>query len=452
MRAGLDRRRRAPRVPRRDDGRRRAVVELRGSWRQWLVLGVIANAVPFWLVAWGEQHVDSGVAAIAQSTVPLFTILLGLRFLPHEPLSRAGSSASARPRRGRRPRRPPPEGGWWAVAGTLAVVLSSLAYAAGTSSASAASAPPGPGARDRRDARRRGRRSLPFALLQVPSRDARQPTRSLSLLALALLGTALAQLLLYRMLRLYGGRRASLVTYLMPGFALVYGSLLLDEPVTAAARRWARADPRGRRARLRRAGLTSSRAARRLRRVTVDAATGDAGRRRVPRRALSRTRTSPRSSQRCARRPRGAGRADLERADGRAGGVRRARGRGGGHARPAPSRWERVNRRSRIASVSGFAIDPARRGEGVGVEAARAIQRHLIRDLGFHRLQMEVYASTSGRSATPSARAGSARGSGARRTGGTARGSTASCSASSRRTSTSRRRRGPRLTRVSARP
>jgi len=54
--------------------------------------------------------------------------------------------------------------------------------------------------------------------------------------------------------------------------------------------------------------------------------------------------------------------------------------------------WERVNRRSRIAAVSGYAIVPALRGTGIGVPAAREIQRHLIRDLGFHRLQMEVYA------------------------------------------------------------
>jgi RimJ/RimL family protein N-acetyltransferase len=54
--------------------------------------------------------------------------------------------------------------------------------------------------------------------------------------------------------------------------------------------------------------------------------------------------------------------------------------------------WECVNRRSRIASVSAYAIDPDRRGEGLGVPAARAIQRHLIRERGFHRLQMEVYA------------------------------------------------------------
>ena len=54
--------------------------------------------------------------------------------------------------------------------------------------------------------------------------------------------------------------------------------------------------------------------------------------------------------------------------------------------------WERVNRRSRIASVGGLAIDPGLRGRGVGVDAARALQRHLIHELGFHRIQMEVYA------------------------------------------------------------
>ena len=53
--------------------------------------------------------------------------------------------------------------------------------------------------------------------------------------------------------------------------------------------------------------------------------------------------------------------------------------------------WERVNRRSRIASVGGFALAGTARGRGVGVDAARALQRHLIEQLGFHRLQMEVY-------------------------------------------------------------
>jgi drug/metabolite transporter (DMT)-like permease len=38
---------------------------------------------------------------------------------------------------------------------------------------------------------------------------------------------------MYRLLNLFGARRMSLVTYLMPGFALVYGALLLGEAVTA---------------------------------------------------------------------------------------------------------------------------------------------------------------------------------------------------------------------------
>jgi RimJ/RimL family protein N-acetyltransferase len=53
--------------------------------------------------------------------------------------------------------------------------------------------------------------------------------------------------------------------------------------------------------------------------------------------------------------------------------------------------WERVNRRSRIASVAGFAFARAYHGRGVADQAARALQRYLIRELGFHRLQMEVY-------------------------------------------------------------
>ena len=54
--------------------------------------------------------------------------------------------------------------------------------------------------------------------------------------------------------------------------------------------------------------------------------------------------------------------------------------------------FERANRRSRIASLSGLALDPQVRGRGVGDEASRLFQRHLMHDLGYHRLQLEVYA------------------------------------------------------------
>ena len=67
---------------------------------------------------------------------------------------------------------------------------------------------------------------LPLALFQLPAEPPSWEAIA-SMLALSLLGTALAQLILYRMLALHGSARLSLVTYLMPGFALVYGALIL---------------------------------------------------------------------------------------------------------------------------------------------------------------------------------------------------------------------------------
>jgi RimJ/RimL family protein N-acetyltransferase len=53
--------------------------------------------------------------------------------------------------------------------------------------------------------------------------------------------------------------------------------------------------------------------------------------------------------------------------------------------------FERVNARSRIAALGGLAVDPTFRGRRVGDAAARQLIGHLLGDLGFHRLQMEVY-------------------------------------------------------------
>jgi len=53
--------------------------------------------------------------------------------------------------------------------------------------------------------------------------------------------------------------------------------------------------------------------------------------------------------------------------------------------------FERTNTRSRIASLGGLAIHPDFRGAKVSDTAARMFQRHLFDDLGFHRLQMEIY-------------------------------------------------------------
>ncbi len=53
--------------------------------------------------------------------------------------------------------------------------------------------------------------------------------------------------------------------------------------------------------------------------------------------------------------------------------------------------FERANRRSRIAHLGGLAVHPDFRGRRLSDAAAREFQRHLLLDLGYHRLQLEVY-------------------------------------------------------------
>jgi drug/metabolite transporter (DMT)-like permease len=186
------------------------------------------------LVAWGETHIDSSVAGIAQSTVPIFTFLLAARFLPHERVGLlriagvalgfvgvailAGFDA---------------QGSWWAVAGTLAVVLSSLSYASGGVYGQLQ-------VRDIRGPVLAAGNMLAAAIVLAPFAIA-DPPRQLpdiqavgGLVGLILIPTFAGQLLLFRVLALFGSRKLSIVTYLMPAFAVAYGAVLLDEQITTA--------------------------------------------------------------------------------------------------------------------------------------------------------------------------------------------------------------------------
>jgi drug/metabolite transporter (DMT)-like permease len=200
-----------------------------------IVLGAINTALPFTLIAWGETHVDSGIAAIANASVPIFVALLAIRFRPDEKstglrllgivLGIIGVAILAGVG---------PEGGWWGVAGTLAVVLASLAYAIGTMytqtllvetenlTLAAASIMWG------------AILLLPFGLAQAPT-EAPSWEAVGSVAALALLGTFVGQLLFFRLIYDYGSARAALVVYLLPVTALFYGAFFLDEPITVQA-------------------------------------------------------------------------------------------------------------------------------------------------------------------------------------------------------------------------
>jgi drug/metabolite transporter (DMT)-like permease len=213
-------------------GWRRTLGEMRRLGWEGFALGIVNAAIPFTLIAWGEKHIDSGVAAIANASMPIFVVLLAIRFRPSERvrglrlagfligLVGVGVLAGVHPK-----------GGWWGVAGTLAVVLASVSYAAGslwsqrlvehTSGLTLATTT------------MIGALAvlLPFGLWQLPSAVPGWKETG-SVIALAVIGTAVAQIILYRVLRSDGAARVSLVTYLLPVTALFYGVVLLGEHLT----------------------------------------------------------------------------------------------------------------------------------------------------------------------------------------------------------------------------
>jgi drug/metabolite transporter (DMT)-like permease len=197
-------------------------------------LGIVNGAIPFTLIAWGERHVDSGTAAVVNSGVPLFVALLapfvahgervtGVRLLGV--LLGLGGVAWVVGLR--------PDGGRWFLAGTAAILLATLSY--GVSSLYG----------QHLVARVRGPVLattayigatvvlLPLGIAQAPHRwPGREPVAAV--LALVLLGTVLAQLLWFRLLAGHGSARSTLVSYLLPAVALVYGAVFLSEPLNLA--------------------------------------------------------------------------------------------------------------------------------------------------------------------------------------------------------------------------
>ena len=216
-------------------GRSRAASELRAAWRHALVLGILNAALPFWLIAWGQTRIDSGIAAIGNASMPIFVALLATKFARHERVTgvRAfglllgivgvGVLVGVNP-----------EGGWAGAIGTLAVILASISYAAGSLFSQ----------------HKLGDSSgllvstasvlwgtlviLPFGIAQgpggIPSWEA-----IVSVAVLGLLGTALGLMMYLRLLADYGSARGSLVVYLLPVVALFYGAVFLDEPLRVTA-------------------------------------------------------------------------------------------------------------------------------------------------------------------------------------------------------------------------
>jgi drug/metabolite transporter (DMT)-like permease len=57
----------------------------RDSWRRFAIQATVNSVLPFTLIAWAELTVDAGLAAILNSTTPIFTFLITFAFTRHEP-------------------------------------------------------------------------------------------------------------------------------------------------------------------------------------------------------------------------------------------------------------------------------------------------------------------------------------------------------------------------------
>jgi drug/metabolite transporter (DMT)-like permease len=206
----------------------------RRTYEHLLVMALINITIPFALITWAEQSVDSALAAILNSSVPLFVIVIAPLFLPDEPIRLNGVVGLAV--------------GFVGVvllvspglmsatgdlAGSVALLGSSLAYALGNVYS------------------RRNVRGLPplvpavfqvtFAFLIVgvvalvverPWETVRpDPAAWFSVIWLGVFGSGLAYMLYFRLLGRWGATRTSLVAYLLPIYGIVLGFLVLQEHI-----------------------------------------------------------------------------------------------------------------------------------------------------------------------------------------------------------------------------
>jgi len=205
----------------------------RSTWLALAILGITNTALPFALISWGEQYIDSAVASILNGTVPLFTTVIAHLLLNDDRITPARALGLLAGFLGvvvlmSRDLGPGDLRG--NVLGQLAVLAASLAYAGSSVFA-------------RRSLRQVDSVVQAFVpllaadsliwlsagLAEAPLRFPRLPITWLALAWLGLLGSCLAYLLYFYLLHALGPTRATMVTYVFPVVGVVLGVVFLAE-------------------------------------------------------------------------------------------------------------------------------------------------------------------------------------------------------------------------------
>jgi drug/metabolite transporter (DMT)-like permease len=208
---------------------------LLSRWRELLVMGLINNTIPFTLIFLGQTEIGSGLASILNATTPLWAVLVAQVFTTDEKITAAKLIGCALGLAGMVMLIGPAALGiadspLWAK---LAVVAAAISYGFAASFGKRFK-----GISPRLTATGQLTAStlimLPMAFivdrpwtLPVPPVDV-----IAAILALALVSTAFAYLVFFRILSVAGATSASLVTLLVPPAAILLGILFLGETLS----------------------------------------------------------------------------------------------------------------------------------------------------------------------------------------------------------------------------
>ena len=204
--------------------------KIRSRWRSFLVLGFLNAAVPFSLISAAEIHLTASLAAILNSTTVMFTAIVAAVWM--------GDALTARKAIGivlgivgvsvLVGWDPLPLNGIVLLA-VAAMLLASLSYALGATYAKRSFSGIPPLGMAIGQLGGAVVLLLPLAVVSLPE-EAPSTVVTLSMLGLALLSTAVAYLIYFRLIENVGPTSTLTVTLLVPVFGLLFGVLLLDEP------------------------------------------------------------------------------------------------------------------------------------------------------------------------------------------------------------------------------
>lgn len=213
-------------------GRFRLYETLARHWRPFVVMGFLNNALPHTLIFFGQTEIGAGLASILNATTPIWTVLIANRFTSDEKLSRAklagcvtglaGTAVLIGPGFTTLASAPL----WALVLPVLAAISYGFAATYGKRFRGIAAPVTATGQLTASTLM-----MLPVALfadrpwtLPVPSMEA-----IWAIAGLALVSTAFAYLLFFRILDMAGATNTSLVTLVVPPSAIVLGTFFLGE-------------------------------------------------------------------------------------------------------------------------------------------------------------------------------------------------------------------------------